>query len=581
MEKQHAEFVDRNRSNLIQRVTVVMAIADALRAVKLIHEETYSNIFVASTNMDKMRVLLGALNTNKAKSAFYNSLKDNDPFLFEDLKPEEIEQGMEGASAQTSSEVLETESHPQNTTTVQMEAVQQRTEGRQVTWWNRDRSRTRHKTKIEELRRETGKQKVGNLWFYKVEKYMIGSGGSGTQVYIGVSEDGIEVAIKIITKNPKNIKDFENELKLLQELESPYIVRYVTCAADKDFYYLANHLCEYDLVDYMEYLRQPEQKDRKETSLRRIVEEMLLGLQVLHRAGVVHRDIKPRNVLIDKEERARLADFGLSRKLEEGETTMYTDRAGTQGWEATEIVNQTEKGGYKASSDIQVAGMLTYYILSDGKHPFGDGIHCVVNISEGKYSLEDIKDIAAKDLIEWMINKEPDKRPTIDRVLNHPYFWDDKRKKEVLKELGDQPEVQHYIDILKVCETKKAEEALTARKAVEKTFINTKDKHRRTAILKMLGETESQEVQNQKLEDLSKVCNSAEKLTQGKSFSKWKSKLSDMNNAFPEDILGLLRTYRNKLIHGGFDEQMLNRFPDLYISLHRLAIDVGWDCIWS
>lgn len=52
------------------------------------------------------------------------------------------------------------------------------------------------------------------------------------------------------------------------------------------------------------------------------------------------------------------------------------------------------------------------------------------------------------------------------------------RKKEVLKELGDQPEVQHYIDILKVCETKKAEEALTAREAIEKTFINTKDKHR-------------------------------------------------------------------------------------------------------
>lgn len=71
--------------------------------------------------------------------------------------------------------------------------------------------------------------------------------------------------------------------------------------------------------------------------------------------------------------------------------------------------------------------MLTYYILSDGKHPFGDGIWCVMNILKGEYSLEDIKDIAAKDLIEWMINKEPDKRPTIDKVLNHPYFWDDKR----------------------------------------------------------------------------------------------------------------------------------------------------------
>ncbi len=75
----------------------------------------------------------------------------------------------------------------------------------------------------------------------------------------------------------------------------------------------------------------------------------------------------------------------------------------------------------------QVAGMLSYYILSDGKHPFGDGIHREVNISEGKYSLGDIQDIAAKDLIEWMINKEQDKRPTIDKVLNHPYFWDDKR----------------------------------------------------------------------------------------------------------------------------------------------------------
>ncbi|XP_016086993.1 serine/threonine-protein kinase/endoribonuclease IRE1-like isoform X2 [Sinocyclocheilus grahami] len=429
LEHQDAQFVDRYSNKLIQKVTVVMPIADSLKAVKIIHEETYSNIFVASTNMAKLRVLLDALNTNKAKSAFYDLLKVNESFLVEDLKREGIEQEMAGASAQTSSEVLETESHPQNAKKVQMEAVQQGTEDQQITWWNRNRSCTRHSTKIEELLRETDKQKVGNLYFYKDVKYMIGSGGSGTQVYIGVSEDGIEVAIKIITKNPKNIKDFENELKLLQDskLESPYIVRYVTCAADKDFYYLANQLCEYDLVDYMEYLRQPEQNDRKETTLRRIVEEMLLGLQVLHRAEVIHRDIKPRNVLIDKQERARLADFGLSRKLEEEKTTVYTDRAGTQGWEATEIVNQTEKGGYKTSSDIQVAGMLTYYILSDGKHPFGDGIRREVNISEGKYSLGEIQDIAAKDLIEWMINKEQDKRPTVDKVLNHPYFWDDKR----------------------------------------------------------------------------------------------------------------------------------------------------------
>uniref|UniRef100_A0A672QNY5 CARD domain-containing protein n=1 Tax=Sinocyclocheilus grahami TaxID=75366 RepID=A0A672QNY5_SINGR len=86
--KKLIQFVDRYSNKLIQKVTVVMPIADSLKAVKIIHEETYSNIFVASTNMAKLRVLLDALNTNKAKSAFYDLLKVNESFLVEDLKRE-------------------------------------------------------------------------------------------------------------------------------------------------------------------------------------------------------------------------------------------------------------------------------------------------------------------------------------------------------------------------------------------------------------------------------------------------------------------------------------------------------------
>lgn len=76
---------------------------------------------------------------------------------------------------------------------------------------------------------------------------------------------------------------------------------------------------------------------------------------------------------------------------------------------------------------LQVAGMLVYYILSDGKHPFGDVKDREENIKKGQYSLEDLDDIVAKDLIEWMINKEPAERLNIDEVLRHPYFWDNDR----------------------------------------------------------------------------------------------------------------------------------------------------------
>ncbi|KAF1391178.1 hypothetical protein PFLUV_G00039220 [Perca fluviatilis] len=97
---------------------------------------------------------------------------------------------------------------------------------------------------------------------------------------------------------------------------------------------------------------------------------------------------------------------------------------------------------YKANTDVQVAGMLSYYILSGGHHPFGDKSYkCEGNIYEGKYTLDHVEDVVAKDLIEWMINKEPMNRPKVEECLRHPFFWTPERKVEYLRRTGNRDEV--------------------------------------------------------------------------------------------------------------------------------------------
>ena len=77
---------------------------------------------------------------------------------------------------------------------------------------------------------------------------------------------------------------------------------------------------------------------------------------------------------------------------------------------------------------FKVAGMLIYYILSGGHHPFGKGARrCENNISAGVYNLDQVQDVVATDLIEQMINEDPKKRPKVEECLAHPFFWLNKR----------------------------------------------------------------------------------------------------------------------------------------------------------
>lgn len=80
-----ADWVDSNRSKLIQSVTLVMPIADEMRQQKMIHKETYNKIDAATTSQDKMREFYNALTTQEVKSAFFRSLQEIQPETCESM----------------------------------------------------------------------------------------------------------------------------------------------------------------------------------------------------------------------------------------------------------------------------------------------------------------------------------------------------------------------------------------------------------------------------------------------------------------------------------------------------------------
>ena len=252
--------------------------------------------------------------------------------------------------------------------------------------------------------------------------FKIGDGGISC-VYIGLMKNGREVAVKriLVQSEDKTVENEKEIMSLIKTNNSPFVASYRHFHRDETFMYLIIDLCEENLRELVdacsiEYLQE---------NGPRMIKEILSGLEFLHGKGILHRDLKPSNILVDIEGRMKLADFGISRVLNDDETTVETFAKGTPGWMPPEVIkaiDKDEKSRFKRKSDVQIVGMIAFFVLTKGEHPFGSKINRMQNILEGNsVNLRKLDDSRARTFVTWLINHKIDDRPYAHEALQDSF----------------------------------------------------------------------------------------------------------------------------------------------------------------
>lgn len=285
-----------------------------------------------------------------------------------------------------------------------------------------------------------GHYQVGKIFYNP--KCVLGHGCEGTIVYRG-KFDNRDVAVKRLL--PECFTFADREVELLRESDQhSNVIRYFCMEADSQFRYIALELC---IATVQDLITGKTQYTYKMDAID-ILFQAMSGISYLHSLDIVHRDIKPHNVLLSQPDskgqiRVMISDFGLCKKLAAGRISFSrrSGAAGTEGWIAPEMLDEEQRT--TCAVDIFSVGCVFYYVLTKGKHPFGDSLRRQANILSGDHSLDGLpmtEGYLRRNLIEKMISYDPSERPTAKTVLQHPFFWSRERQLMFFQDVSDRIE---------------------------------------------------------------------------------------------------------------------------------------------
>jgi len=249
--------------------------------------------------------------------------------------------------------------------------------------------------------------------------------GVGTFGKVKVAEHMLthqKVAIKIINKRKMEQMNMHEkirrEINILQFLKHPHVIRlYELIDTPSDIFMVLDYVPGGELFDHIVHKLR-----LREEEARRFFQMILSGVEYCHQCMVTHRDLKPENLLLDSNLHVKIADFGLSNTMRDGE--FLKTSCGSPNYASPEVVSGKAYVGPEV--DVWSCGVVLYALLC-GSLPFDDENvpNLFRKIKHGNFTLPGHLSSEAKDLIVQMLVVDPTRRITFAQIRRHSWFMKD------------------------------------------------------------------------------------------------------------------------------------------------------------
>ena len=284
---------------------------------------------------------------------------------------------------------------------------------------------------------ELGFERECNKYDFIRDKNPLGKGAFG-EVWKVTHENSKKVyCIKMMTKRDifeqKLINQINKEIGIMYNINHPYSVKLYNHFEDNEKLYLIMELASNgNLYNFIQ--NNKNQKIKTKEMLKKIIIQVIEIIKYLHSLDIIYRDIKPENILLDKDYNVKLCDYGWASYLSKGQ--FCSAYCGTPEYVSPEVI---KKYPYNEKVDIWGIGVLIFELVF-GYPPFTSNFNedRFNNIKEGKINWpKDLNDMELKDLIEKILKVNPKDRISLDEIEKHQWLFDTYKKMKEEKKTND------------------------------------------------------------------------------------------------------------------------------------------------